>query len=83
MVNGKNRICVKHVTKAISTHSKLCRTAFPLRSKSAAVAGVMYQVNIMNEDEPSNEPILTSAQLALISNLSVEEIEEIDSALLE
>ncbi len=37
----------------------------------------------MNEDEPSNEPILTSAQLALISNLSVEELEEIDSALLE
>ncbi len=29
-----------HLTSAISTHSKLCRTAFPLRSKSAAVAGV-------------------------------------------
>ncbi len=33
-----------NITKAISTHSKLCRTAFPLRSKSAAVAGVTFLV---------------------------------------
>ncbi len=32
-----------NITRAISTHSKLCRTAFPLHSKSAAVAGVMRQ----------------------------------------
>ncbi len=36
-----------NITRAISTHSKLCRTAFPLRSKSAAVAGVIRRNETM------------------------------------